>query len=97
MDSMRIIKSMKSKTPKRKYQICKRCVMDTSDKFIQFNSDGICNHCSEYLQKRINGTAYKIYEENALEKLFKKVKSFKEIRTQLGAINTICMIKKNMV
>ena len=25
--------------------ICKRCVMDSSDKAISFNSDGICDHC----------------------------------------------------
>ena len=25
--------------------ICKRCVMDSSDKAIYFNSDGICDHC----------------------------------------------------
>ena len=25
--------------------ICKRCVMDSSDKAIAFNSDGICDHC----------------------------------------------------
>ena len=29
----------------REYQICTRCVMDTSDKEISFNKNGICNHC----------------------------------------------------
>lgn len=27
------------------YQICKRCVMDTSDREIVFDENGICNHC----------------------------------------------------
>lgn len=27
------------------YQICKRCVMDTSDPDIVFDNQGICNHC----------------------------------------------------
>ena len=29
------------------YKECKKCVMDTSDKNIIFNKDGICNHCLE--------------------------------------------------
>lgn len=31
-----------------KYQICKRCVMDTTDKDIRFDAKGICNHCNRY-------------------------------------------------
>ncbi len=30
------------------YQVCSRCVMDTSDSQIKFDKDGICNHCTEY-------------------------------------------------
>jgi len=33
---------------KRKYQICIKCVMDTSDPDIRFDSYGICNHCHFY-------------------------------------------------
>lgn len=32
----------------RPYQICTRCVMDTSDPDISFDSDGICSHCRQY-------------------------------------------------
>ena len=35
------------------YQICTRCVMDTSDPDIQFNAKGECNHCTGFLTKRI--------------------------------------------
>jgi aminotransferase len=37
----------------RPYQICQRCVMDTSDPDIQFNAEGVCSHCIEFdlLQK----------------------------------------------
>ena len=28
-----------------KYQRCKKCVMDTSDSIIQFDDEGICDHC----------------------------------------------------
>jgi len=32
----------------RPYQICTRCVMDTTDPDIQFDENGVCNHCREY-------------------------------------------------
>ena len=31
-----------------KYQICSRCVMDTSDPLIKFDEKGVCNHCYRY-------------------------------------------------
>lgn len=30
----------------REYQICSRCIMDTTDSLISFNSQGFCNHCT---------------------------------------------------
>lgn len=39
-----IIKSMNT----RPYQICKCCVMDTSDEDIYFDADGVCMRCNEY-------------------------------------------------
>lgn len=30
------------------YQICKKCVMDTSDPGISFNENGVCNHCRDF-------------------------------------------------
>lgn len=32
----------------RKYQICSRCIMDTSDINIKFDSDGVCDYCTSY-------------------------------------------------
>lgn len=32
----------------RTYQICMRCVMDTSDWDIRFDDDGVCSHCHSY-------------------------------------------------
>ena len=37
------------------YRICKRCIMDTSDPEIRFDAEGFCNHCTDYLENRING------------------------------------------
>jgi len=33
---------------KRKYQICTNCVMDTSDSRIQFDENGVCDHCNDF-------------------------------------------------
>jgi len=32
------------------YQICSRCIMDTTDPDIVFDQDGVCNHCHRYDQ-----------------------------------------------
>lgn len=35
----------------RDYQVCVNCVMDTSDANIQFDSNGVCDHCNTYFTK----------------------------------------------
>lgn len=35
----------------RKYQICKCCVMDTSDENIVFDENGVCMRCNEYKER----------------------------------------------
>lgn len=35
-------------TAARPYQICTRCIMDTSDPDIAFDGDGVCNHCKTF-------------------------------------------------
>lgn len=47
-----------SRAPMRSYQICCRCVMDTSDPWIRFDAAGVCNHCSDFLSNRLAVTAY---------------------------------------
>lgn len=32
----------------RPYQQCVRCVMDTTDPWIEFDAEGVCNHCKSY-------------------------------------------------
>lgn len=32
----------------RPYQICSRCIMDTTDPDIVFDDEGVCNHCHRY-------------------------------------------------
>lgn len=36
---------------KKQYNICTRCVMDTSDPHIVFNKKGECNHCIDWFKK----------------------------------------------
>jgi N-acetyl sugar amidotransferase len=33
---------------KHPYQECSRCLMDTSDPWITFDDEGVCNHCRQY-------------------------------------------------
>ncbi len=33
---------------KENYQICTRCVMDTSDEHIKFDTNGVCDHCHDF-------------------------------------------------
>ena len=35
----------------RKYQMCNKCVMDTTDTEISFDGDGVCNHCHSYARR----------------------------------------------
>lgn len=32
----------------RAYQICSRCIMDTTDPDIEFDANGVCNHCKRF-------------------------------------------------
>lgn len=56
----------------KEYQICTRCIMDTSDQEISFDDHGVCNHCHEYDE------AKKKYEfpdrEMELQKVIAKIK-----------------------
>ncbi|RAX56385.1 hypothetical protein CCZ01_09680 [Helicobacter monodelphidis] len=57
------------------YQICNRCVMDTSDSQIRFDEQGICNHCRRFdeitlpywkqcTKEVLDGLVYKIKQES---------------------------------
>ena len=56
-----------------KYQICKRCVMDTTDPEITFDENGFCNHCNDFL-KNVRLHTYQGPESDLkLEKILKKI------------------------
>jgi len=48
----------------RPYQQCSRCVMDTSAREITFDDNGICNFCTEFLER----SSHIIHENDQLKK-----------------------------
>ena len=57
------------------YRVCTRCVMDTSDTFIEFDEIGQCNHCTDFLSNRLTVTAHdnQAKDATALKKVFEKI------------------------
>ncbi len=52
----------------RSYQVCSRCVMDTSDSDIYFDDKGVCNHCYEF----DNSTSHQWYPNKKGEKILEE-------------------------
>ena len=59
---------------KRDYQCCSRCVMDTSDPEIQFDEFGVCNHCKEFILKRLS-LANRKPDPDGLREMFQSIKA----------------------
>lgn len=57
------------------YQICNRCVMDTSDPDIVFDKQGYCNHCTDFLDNLKNQTYIEGQSEKQLQFAIDKIKS----------------------
>lgn len=58
----------------RPYQICKCCVMDTTDEDIKFDSKGICMRCNEYHERIEPEWNYGKGHKEELEKLLKQIR-----------------------
>jgi len=56
------------------YQICTRCVMDTTDPEITFDENGVCNHCRDYDAAVAHRILAVDQREQILATLVKKVK-----------------------
>ena len=59
---------------KRPYQICKNCVMDTSDEDITFDEHGICMRCNEYKERILPEWNHGKGHEKELEDLIRDIK-----------------------
>jgi N-acetyl sugar amidotransferase len=57
----------------RPYQICTRCIMDTTDTAITFDGEGVCNHC-------------RAYDERARRELFSEEWSRKKLEATVSEI-----------
>lgn len=58
------------------YQMCSRCVMDTTDPEITFEEMGVCNHCEEWDRRMVNET-FMEKNEDRTERLAKFVEQVK--------------------
>lgn len=58
----------------KEYQVCSHCVMDTSDKNLVFDKNGVCNRCNEYESRIIKEWNYGRGHEVELEKILDKIK-----------------------
>ncbi|MGB0383229.1 MAG: N-acetyl sugar amidotransferase [Ardenticatenaceae bacterium] len=59
----------------RAYQMCVRCIMDTTDPEIEFDKDGLCNHCRAYEKRAQQTILPEVEREKALEQLVAEIKS----------------------
>ena len=58
----------------RSYQQCLRCVMDTSDPEITFDTRGYCNHCTNYFENTANDSYLGVESDKILKKIIEKIK-----------------------
>lgn len=61
--------------PKREYQICSRCIMDTSDPDIVFDEVGVCSHCHGFKKKLSTESYLAAKVPGALEKIAGEIKA----------------------
>lgn len=59
---------------KRPYQVCKHCVMDTSDELIVFDENGVCERCREYESTILPSWNHGKGKEEELKKLLAAIK-----------------------
>ena len=59
----------------KEYQICAKCIMDTTDPDIQFDESGVCNHCHSYEERAGRELYYKMDGEKRLERLVEEIKN----------------------
>lgn len=58
----------------REYQVCTRCVMDTTDTDIQFDEHGVCQRCREYEERILPDWQHGKGHEKELQELISKIK-----------------------
>lgn len=59
----------------RSYQICNRCIMDTTDPSITFDENGFCNHCNTAIEQKKDIWFPNEEGEKKLSQIVEKIKS----------------------
>lgn len=59
----------------KEYQVCKRCIMDTTADEITFDENSFCNFCTEYLKRPGEEKGLSDKKKDTLEQLLEKVQS----------------------
>ncbi|KXU34991.1 hypothetical protein AXE65_06555 [Ventosimonas gracilis] len=57
------------------YQVCTRCVMDTTDPDITFDDQGICHHCHEFDQITAKRWFPNAQGESQMQNTFTRIKA----------------------
>ncbi len=71
---MKEIEKLKTYVKADNHQICTKCVLDTSETGIYFDSMGVCNFCLQFEKSNPLQTQQNIIESNQLNNLIDKVK-----------------------
>ena len=61
----------------RNYQICKNCVMDTTDSKIKFDEKGVCDHCNTFYKEILSKWHTDDIGDKALKEIVKKIRMLK--------------------
>lgn len=59
----------------RKYQICKNCVMDTSDSKIVFDDNGVCEWCNDYKNNILPNWQSQLEDSDLLKRTAEQIKN----------------------
>ncbi|GAB1400795.1 hypothetical protein MASR1M66_22500 [Aminivibrio sp.] len=59
---------------KSQYRMCTRCVMDTTARDIVFNEQGVCNYCTEFLDRSSRDLPEPETRRKELDDLVRRIK-----------------------
>ncbi len=75
-DYSKLIKKAAFVDKNKPYNMCSRCVMDTTDPEISFDENNICNHC-RYFDEFISSSLFDTKDKKEkIERIVKKIKSY---------------------
>ena len=73
-----------------KFQVCSRCIMDTTAENIYFDKDGICNFCKEFKERQLSENTYNSLNKGVFKSYFPSEDiqaRFQEISRNIGEPN----------